>query len=86
MTLRTSGSCGNRRCCRAHPLRCSPTCRQTSRARLSSFYVEAPKKNKVAFDGLTDGKIENFALVPWGLRPICKMNLWLDKQRKRKGL
>ena len=50
-------------------------------------FVDAPKKDKAAFDGLTDGKIESFALVSVGdYVESVKMNLWLDNQRKRKGL
>lgn len=49
-------------------------------------FVDAPKKNKVAFDALTDGKVENFARVSKeDYVESVKMNLWIDEQRKRKG-
>lgn len=49
-------------------------------------FVDAPKKNKAAFDALTDGKVENFARVSKeDYVESVKMNLWLDEQRKRKG-
>ena len=49
-------------------------------------FVDAPKKDKVAFDALTDGKVENFARVSReDYVESVKMNLWLDEQRKRKG-
>jgi phosphonate transport system substrate-binding protein len=49
-------------------------------------FVDAPKKDKAAFDALTDGKVENFARVSKeDYVESVKMNLWLDEQRKRKG-
>jgi phosphonate transport system substrate-binding protein len=49
-------------------------------------FVDAPKKNKVAFDALTDGKVENFARVSReDYVESVKMNLWLDEQRKHRG-
>ena len=49
-------------------------------------FVDAPKKNKVAFDALTDGKVENFARVSKeDYVESVKMNLWLDQQRKHRG-
>jgi phosphonate transport system substrate-binding protein len=48
-------------------------------------FLAAPKKNKAAFDALTDGKVENFARVSKeDYVESVKMNLWLDEQRKRK--
>jgi len=48
-------------------------------------FLAAPKKNKPAFDALTDGKVENFARVSKeDYVESVKMNLWLDEQRKRK--
>jgi phosphonate transport system substrate-binding protein len=56
------------------------------KAAIIQAFVDAPKKNKPAFDALTDGKIENFARVSKeDYVESVKMNLWLDEQRKRKG-
>lgn len=49
-------------------------------------FLDAPKKNKPAFDALTDGKVENFARVSKeDYVESVKMNLWLDDQRKHRG-
>jgi len=56
------------------------------KAAIVQAFVDAPKKDKVAFDALTDGKVENFARVSKeDYVESVKMNLWLDEQRKRKG-
>ena len=56
------------------------------KAAIIRAFLEAPKKNKAAFDALTDGKVENFARVSKeDYVESVKMNLWLDEQRKRKG-
>ena len=56
------------------------------KAAIIQAFVDAPKKNKPAFDALTDGKVENFARVSKeDYVESVKMNLWLDEQRKRKG-
>jgi phosphonate transport system substrate-binding protein len=56
------------------------------KAAIIQAFVDAPKKNKVAFDALTDGKVENFARVSKeDYVESVKMNLWLDEQRKHKG-
>ncbi|MBR1143788.1 phosphonate ABC transporter substrate-binding protein [Bradyrhizobium sp. AUGA SZCCT0431] len=56
------------------------------KAAIIQAFVDAPKKNKVAFDALTDGKVENFARVSKeDYVESVKMNLWLDQQRKHRG-
>lgn len=56
------------------------------KAAIIQAFVDAPKKNKVAFDALTDGKVENFARVSKeDYVESVKMNLWLDGQRKHRG-
>jgi phosphonate transport system substrate-binding protein len=56
------------------------------KAAIVQAFVDAPKKDKAAFDALTDGKVENFARVSKeDYVESVKMNLWLDGQRKRKG-
>ena len=56
------------------------------KAAIVQAFVDAPKKDKAAFDALTDGKVENFARVSKeDYVESVKMNLWLDEQRKRKG-
>ena len=56
------------------------------KAAIVQAFVDAPKKDKVAFDALTDGKVENFARVSKeDYVESVKMNLWLDEQRKHKG-
>lgn len=55
------------------------------KAAIIQAFVDAPKKNKMAFDALTDGKVENFARVSQqDYVESVKMNLWLDAQRKQK--
>lgn len=56
------------------------------KAAIIQAFVDAPKKNKAAFDALTDGKVENFARVSKeDYVESVKMNLWLDGQRKHRG-
>ena len=56
------------------------------KAAIVQAFVDAPKKNKAAFDALTDGKVENFARVSKeDYVESVKMNLWLDAQRKHRG-
>ncbi|MBI5260419.1 MAG: phosphonate ABC transporter substrate-binding protein [Bradyrhizobium sp.] len=56
------------------------------RAAIVQAFLDAPKKNKAAFDALTDGKVENFARVSKeDYVESVKMNLWLDEQRKHRG-
>lgn len=56
------------------------------KAAIIQAFLDAPKKNKPAFDALTDGKVENFARVSKeDYVESVKMNLWLDEQRKHKG-
>ena len=56
------------------------------KAAIIQAFVDAPKKNKAAFDALTDGKVENFARVSKeDYVESVKMNLWLDAQRKHRG-
>lgn len=56
------------------------------KAAIIQAFLNAPKKDKAAFDALTDGKVENFARVSKeDYVESVKMNLWLDEQRKRKG-
>jgi phosphonate transport system substrate-binding protein len=56
------------------------------KAAIIQAFVDAPRKNKPAFDALTDGKVENFARVSKeDYVESVKMNLWLGEQRKRKG-
>lgn len=56
------------------------------KAAIIQAFVDAPRKNKAAFDALTDGKVENFARVSKeDYVESVKMNLWLDAQRKHKG-
>jgi phosphonate transport system substrate-binding protein len=56
------------------------------KAAIIQAFVDAPKKNKAAFDALTDGKVENFARVSKeDYVESVKMNLWLDEQRKHRG-
>ena len=56
------------------------------KAAIIQAFLDAPKKNKPAFDALTDGKVENFARVSKeDYAELVKMNLWLDEQRKRKA-
>ncbi|CAN7530676.1 phosphonate ABC transporter substrate-binding protein [Bradyrhizobium sp. LjRoot220] len=56
------------------------------KAAIIQAFVDAPKKNKAAFDALTDGKVENFARVSKeDYVESVKMNLWLDQQRKHRG-
>jgi len=56
------------------------------KAAIVQAFVDAPKKDKAAFDALTDGKVENFARVSKeDYVESVKMNLWLDAQRKHKG-
>jgi phosphonate transport system substrate-binding protein len=56
------------------------------KAAIVQAFVDAPRKNKAAFDALTDGKVENFARVSKeDYVESVKMNLWLDQQRKHRG-
>ncbi len=56
------------------------------KAAIIQAFLDAPKKNKPAFDALTDGKVENFARVSKeDYVESVKMNLWLDEQRKHRG-
>jgi phosphonate transport system substrate-binding protein len=56
------------------------------KAAIIQAFVDAPKKNKAAFDALTDGKVENFARVSKeDYVESVKMNLWLDGQRKHRS-
>lgn len=55
------------------------------KAAIIQAFVEAPRKDKAAFDALTDGKVENFGRVTKeDYVESVKMNLWLDEQRKRR--
>jgi phosphonate transport system substrate-binding protein len=56
------------------------------KAAIVKAFVDAPRKDKAAFDALTDGKVENFARVSVeDYVESIKMNLLLDDQRKRRG-
>ncbi len=49
-------------------------------------FVEAPKKDKVAYDRLSDGKDLGFVeMTTKDYDESVKMNLWLDEQRKKKS-
>jgi phosphonate transport system substrate-binding protein len=59
---------------------------QDLRDSIAKAFVEAPKKDKGAFDKLSDGK--DLGFVPVTVKDYeesVKMNLWLDQQRKKKG-
>jgi phosphonate transport system substrate-binding protein len=53
---------------------------------ISKAFVDAPKKDKAAFDKLSDGK--DLGFVPVTVKDYeesVKMNIWLDQQRKKKA-
>ena len=52
---------------------------------IAKAFIEAPQKNKAAFDKLSDGKDLGFVEVTAkDYEESVKMNLWLDEQRKKK--
>jgi phosphonate transport system substrate-binding protein len=51
---------------------------------IAKAFVDAPKKDKAAFDKLSDGK--DLGFVPVSVKDYeesVKMNIWLDQQRKK---
>ena len=53
---------------------------------IAKAFVDAPKKDKAAFDKLSDGK--DLGFVPVSVKDYeesVKMNIWLDQQRKKKA-